>query len=327
MPTESPVVKRMPLRARRAYRLSLVAALSLVFAYALQTPLPFIAPIFALVLTLKPAPPLGLKGLLALLVAVVVTLAVGLLLIPLLMHYALAAVLLVAVGLYLSFYLTINRGQVLIGIFLTMGITLISAAGTLDFAIATTVMKALLFGIVIAIVCQWLIYPWFPEDDLSGQKEAGAAAGQSNWIALRGTLIVLPAYLLVLTNPGAYLAIIMKSVSLAQQSSLVDARHAGRELLGSTFLAGVFAVLFWALLSILPNLWMFFLWMLLFSIYVSSKIFTLLESRFPPSFWLNVAITLLILTGPAVEDTASGKDVYKAFLIRLGLFVAVTLYA
>jgi hypothetical protein len=36
---------------------------------------------------------------------------------------------------------------------------------------------------------------------------------------------------------------------------------------------------------------------------------------------------MLILLGPAFEDSASGKDVYAAFAVRMGLFVAVTLYA
>ena len=36
---------------------------------------------------------------------------------------------------------------------------------------------------------------------------------------------------------------------------------------------------------------------------------------------------MLILLGPAVEDSAGGKDVYTAFFSRLGLFVLVTFYA
>ena len=36
---------------------------------------------------------------------------------------------------------------------------------------------------------------------------------------------------------------------------------------------------------------------------------------------------MLILLGPAVEDSANGKDVYQAFAVRLGLFIAVTVYA
>jgi hypothetical protein len=124
-----------------------------------------------------------------------------------------------------------------------------------------------------------------------------------------------------------YLAIIMKSVSLGQQSSVVSARDAGRELLGSTFLGGCFAILFWFALKIHPSLWMFFLWMLLCGIYFSSKLYGLIRSRYPASFWQNVGVTMLILLGPAVEDSASGKDVYAAFAVRMGLFVAVTLYA
>ena len=140
-------------------------------------------------------------------------------------------------------------------------------------------------------------------------------------------LIVLPVDLLALTNPLAYLAIIMKAVSLGQQSSLVNARSAGRELLGSTFLGGCFAILFWAALGIMTNLWMFFLLMLLFGIYFAAKIYQVAKTRFLASYWLNVGMTMLILLGPAVEDSASGKDVYSAFLVRMGLFVAVTLYA
>jgi hypothetical protein len=72
---------------------------------------------------------------------------------------------------------------------------------------------------------------------------------------------------------------------------------------------------------------MFFLWMVLFGLYFSSKLYRLVATRFPSSFWLNVVVTMLILLGSAVEDSADGKDVYKAFAVRMSLFIAVTLYA
>ena len=319
----------MPVAARRVFRLSLTTALALACGYALALPLPYLAPLFALMLAATPGPPLGPKSLFGLILVVLITLGIGLLLIPLLIHYPVAAVLIVAVGLYFSNYLTVNLGKGLVGALLTVGFTLISAAGLLSYQLATTVIQGLVIGIVIAIGCHWVAYRWFPEDAAPAAKAKPAAGGaaQSNWLALRATLIVLPAYLLALSNPSAYLAIIMKSVSLGQQGSVVDARHAGRELLGSTFLAGCFAVLFWFALKLNPSLWMFFLWMLLFGLYFSGKLYGVVASRFPPSFWLNTAVTMLILVGPAVEDSAGGKDVYKAFAVRMGLFVAVTLYA
>ena len=53
----------MHLQARRIFRLSAVFAASLALAYALAVPLPFIAPVFAFMLTATPGPPLGPKAL------------------------------------------------------------------------------------------------------------------------------------------------------------------------------------------------------------------------------------------------------------------------
>jgi hypothetical protein len=275
----------------------------------------------------KPGRPLGPKALLGLILLVLVTLGMGLLLVPLLMNYSVSAVLIVALGIYFSAYLTINLRKGLVGAFLTMGVTLISLAGLVDHAVAVTVIQALTIGIGLAVLCQWLVYPFFPEDEAASAGPVADATPQSNWIAMRATLVVLPAYLLALTNPAQYLPIIMKSVSLAQQDSVTDAHHAGRELLGSTFLGGCYAALFWVLLKISPNLWMFFLWMLLFALYFAAKLYRVIASQLPPSFWVNVAVTMLILLGSAVQDSANGKDVYQAFAVRMSLFVAVTLYA
>ncbi|NOQ79221.1 MAG: DUF2955 domain-containing protein [Gammaproteobacteria bacterium] len=333
----------MHIQARRIFRLSFTPALALAIAYAVPTPLPFIAPLFAFFLTAMPGPPLGAKKLLGLVLLVMITLGMGLLLIPLLLHFQLTALLLVLIGLYLSSYLTVNLSKNLPGTFLAVGVTMISAAGTVNYSLATTIIQALIWGIIIAVVCQSLIYQLFPEDppkpsvkplsdnsQSTEQQEASSevkGAVQSNWIAIRSTLIVFPAYLLLLTNPMMYLPIAIKSVLLSQQASAVDAKSAGNELIGSTLLGGLFAILFWFALGIWTNLWMFFLWMLLFSLFFSCKIYQLIATRFPASFWLNTAVTMLILIGPAVEDSASGKDVYAAFFSRAMLLILITLYA
>jgi hypothetical protein len=67
--------------------------------------------------------------------------------------------------------------------------------------------------------------------------------------------------------------------------------------------------------------------MVLFGVYFAGKIYGVLASRFPASFWISLFTTLLILLGPAVEDSANGKDVYTAFAQRMALFAGVTLYA
>ena len=322
-------IENMDLRTRRIFRLSLTTALSLVVAYGLGLIFAFMAPMFGFMLSFKPAPPIKPKALLALMLIVALTTGIGLLLVPLFMHFPLVAVMVVAIGLYLSFYLILVLGQGVLGLFVAMGFTLIAAAALYDFGLGQQLVITLIGSILIAAVCQWLVYPWFPEDALAAS--AGAAeskdAEENRWVAIRGTLIVLPVVLMALSNPSLYMAAIMKSISLAQQTSHMDTAQAGRELLGSTFVAGCLAALFWLGLSILPNLWMYFLWTLLFCLYVGSKAYGALDSRFGPTYWMNVMTTLFILLGPAIEDIANGKDVYMASMVRLSLFFFVTLYA
>jgi len=314
--------------ARRALRFALACGLSTAVAYALAFPLPFLAPLFVTLLGVMPGPPMGLKALAGLVLVLVLSLAVGVLLIPVLRYYPVSAVLIVGGGLYLSMYLTLIRAKRLLGTLLAVGFTLISVAGSVDNGLATLVIQALILGVATAVFCQWIVYPLFPEPRAaSATPHPAPSSERSNWLALRAALIVMPAYLLALTNPSQYLMTIMKSVSLSQQATLVDARHAGRELLGSTFVGGLLAVALWLLLSLHPSLWMYTLWMTAAGLYAGCKLFGVLATRAAPSFWSNAFVTMLILLGPAVEDSASGEGAAAAFAVRFATFVGVTVYA
>jgi hypothetical protein len=87
------------------------------------------------------------------------------------------------------------------------------------------------------------------------------------------------------------------------------------------------AAVVWLGLSLHPNLWMLALWMMGAALWTGSGIFGTRSTSFRPSFWSNALITMLILLGPAIEDSASGKSVFEASAVRTGLFVAVALYA
>jgi hypothetical protein len=321
-------MRSLPLQARRVFRLALTMALSLATAYAMGMPLAYLAPVLALMLMTVPAPPLGIKGLLGLALAAAAMLGIGLLLTPMLENYPITGVLTIAAGLYFSTYLAVHRGKALVGTLLGVGFTLVPVAGTVDLALAEIVIKSFVFALGLAVICQWLVYPWLPEDQVpSAPPPIATPAPESSWIAFRTALIVLPPVLLALSNPAAYLPLIMKSIMLGQQGSTVSARSAGRELLGSTFVGGCLAILFWFGLKLHVSLWMLFLWGLLFALFFAARLYALAASRYPPSFWQNACVTMLILIGPAIEDSAMGKDVFDAFVTRMALFVVVTLYA
>ena len=107
----------------------------------------------------------------------------------------------------------------------------------------------------------------------------------------------------------------------------MDSRVSVRELLWSTFVPGLLAILFLFGMGIAPNLRMFFLSISAFVLYIDAKLYFVIPSRYPPFFWQNVMFTLLILFVPAVAYSAYGKYVYNAFSMRMSLFVAVTVYA
>jgi hypothetical protein len=316
-------------RTQRALRLAGGTALCLAASYGLALPIPFLAPVLCALLLVSINRPLSLKAAVVLGLVAVLTTGIGLLLIPVLRYFAFSGVLLIGLCLFGVFRFGLRGGNNLIVTFLVIGLTMISSAGIADFDLALTVISALVAGLLLAVLVGMLSHWLFPEpDNVPAPPAAGALpASEVHRVALRATLIVIPAFLLALIDPASYLPIVLKAVNLGQQSSTTSARNAGRELVGSTLLGGLLAILFWCALSLFVHLWMFFWWMLLFTLLLARKLYGLSPGRFSPGFWLNSLITLLILLVQSVQDSAAGKDVYTAFAVRMGLFIAVTLYA
>ena len=127
----------------------------------------------------------------------------------------------------------------------------------------------------------------------------------------------MPVFVLALTNPSLYLAAIMKTVTLGQQAGETDARSAGQRTgridadgrAGRRRACGS-GCRCW------PNLWMLTLWLMAAALWCGSAMFGARRTAFRPSFWSNALITALILLGPAIEDSASGKSVLQASAVR-----------
>lgn len=316
-------------RSQRALRLASGTALCLAISFGLALPIPFIAPLFCLALLATLPRALSLKAGIGLAVVAAVTTGSGLLLIPLLRYYPASGVAIIGLSLFLAFRYGLRGGNPLLVKFLVIGLTMISAAGSAEFALALLVIEALVKGLLLAVAVLGFSHWLFPEPVNSPAPPVPTQlpAEVASWVALRAALVVLPAFLLALINPAGYMPLIMQAVNLGQQSCSTSARNAGRELLGSTLLGGGLAMALWAALSMFVHLWMFYLWLLLFGLWLARKLFALSATQQSPAFWLNSFITLIILLGQSVQDSANGKDVIQAFAVRMSLFIAVTLYA
>ncbi|AJQ49111.1 MULTISPECIES: DUF2955 domain-containing protein [Pseudomonas] len=317
------------LRRLRALRLAWGVALCLAVSFGIGLPVPILAPVFAVLLLAMRSQPLPLRAAPALAVLVLLACGSGLLLVPLLRHAPVSGVLLVGVGVFLTLRYALKGGNGLLANLMVVGLTMIAAAGTSDFTLALSVVEALAKGMLLAVLGTALAHVLFPEPAEAPAQPVPPLPGSEHvsWVALRATLIVMPAFLLALIAPDQYMPLIMKAVSVGQQAGETRARHASRELIGSTLLAGLLAILMWGALSLFVHLWMFFLWVLLFVLWQARRLYQAVPNRQSPAYWVSCLTTMLILLGQSVQDSAGGQDVYKAFAVRMALFLAVSVYA
>ncbi|MFM4648960.1 DUF2955 domain-containing protein [Aeromonas bivalvium] len=306
-------------------RLTLGLGLSVMVTYGLAWPLPHLSCLVVILLLCRPGPPLPpLKGLL---MAGVLSLLMGggVLMVPLLQHYGVSALLLIALVLYGLFYLGLKSGNPLLTL-LVITFTLVPVAGLAEQALAFVVIQALAIGVLLGAFIGTISHHLFPDGEPVA-KPVYLSPQNATWVALRAVIIVLPVLVLALQDPGHYLAAIMKTVALGQQACTTQARHAGKELIGSTLVGALVAAIAWSGLALWPNLWMLMLWIMAASLWLGVRLFRVKGSRVAPSFWSNALLTMMILLGPAIQDSANGKDVLQASLFRLGLFLLVAGYA
>ena len=310
-------------------RLAIGLGLAVLIAYGWALPAPFVVCVMTVLLLCKPGPPIPfLKGA-VMAVVIAAFLAAGVLMVPILENYAVTGVVLTGAFLYAVFFAGARSANPLTIIFV-IAFTVIPVAGVADQALSTVLSVAVGVGLGTGVLVSGVSHAFFP--DAPGPANIAAAPTTvspetASWEALRATLVVMPVFVLALTNPAFYLAAIIKTVALGQQAGSTNARSAGRELVGSTLMGGWMAALVWSGLSLWPILWMLMLWMVAAALWAGAKLFGAKATAFPPSFWSNALVTMLILLGPAIEDSANGKDVFEASATRICLFVAVALYA
>ncbi|MGY3975697.1 hypothetical protein ACW5XX_01940 [Aeromonas mytilicola] len=312
---------------RAVLRIGTGIGLAAGICYGLALPMPHLGVIMAWVVLCRPGEALGLKKGLAgglLLLGVMVG---GVLLVPLLTHYALAAVLLIGLLLYVLMQQAM-AGKGASAMLLIMAITVIPVAGLIEQALAIAIAQMMAVGILVGTLVNRLAHGLFPPQPVAGAQSRPKPQPPEHpkRLALRAVAIVLPVWLLALGNPAFYIPAVMKTVTLAQQSTSLNARLAGQELVLSTLAGALLAFALWMGLSLWPSLLMLVLMLTLMTLWLARRLVRLVAGRFPPSFWSNAWITALILFGPAIEDSATGKDVWLAAAMRCGLYLLVAGY-
>ncbi len=327
----------MNISSVRILRLALGAALAIMVSQLAGWDLSFVAPVFTiLILSLPlpaPTPGKGLRFVLALSLGIYS----GFLLLPVLLHFHDVGVLLLSVALFWSFYYTARGGSPLIGAFLTVGLAIATAVGSISIDVMPVLAKAVTLNALMGLVFVWIAHALLPDSMAKTATAGRTAAGSARvapdeeaarWSALRSTAVMMPVCLWLLMSSGsaAYVPFMIKVASMAQQASSGDARQVGHSLISSTFIGGIGAIIGWYLLSAWPSLGMYAAVIGIAGLIIGKKIFHGSGMQPDHATWSYGYLTLVIILAPAVLDSAAGAAAGAAFWNRLIMFAGATLY-
>lgn len=321
--------------SRRVFRLTLGVSLSLIFSQAINWPLSFIAPIFTmLVLGLPlPAPTLkaGVKFVLALMLPVYVG---ALILIPFIEHTHAIGILLITLALFASFYYSARGGSAIMGMFMTVGLTIIIAVGSVNLDALLAIINGLALGALSGILFVWVAHALLPElamepvQHAAPVKQAPPSAEAARKSAFRSLSVVLPLaiFFLFSSSSAAYIAIMIKVATMGQQANADDSHQMARTQIESTLWGGLAAIVAWQLMSIWPSLLMYSFVIVSSGLLFGPKIFVGKGMHPRASMWSYAFMTMIIVLAPALLDGLSADGASVAFYNRLLLFIFIAIY-
>jgi hypothetical protein len=340
MPTDAATAPataaRHPAASRRILRLALGTTLCLLFSQVVAWPLSFIAPVLTLTILATPLPPLSFKKGVAAVIAMVAPMLIGgWVLLPFLDHMRGIGILLVALGLFYTFYFTARGGQPVLGTFMTIGLTIIVTVGSVSPGLLMLLVQGLGVCAAVGIAFTWLAHallPDLPPDpalaDMKKPPPPKPDPSQAGRKALRSLVIVLPVTVTFLFMSGspAFTVVMIKVATMGQQASVDDSRQMGRSLLESTLWGGVGAIIAWNVMAAWPSLVMYCLLIALAGLVYGRWIFAgpLVHPKFQTMSY--AFLTMLVILAPAVLDGALSSGAGGAFWTRLGLFVLIAVY-
>jgi len=322
----------------RILRLAFGTSSSLWFSQAVAWDMSFIAPVITMFMLAVPLPAPNLKGGIGFVAALTLSLLASLLLLPTILNQPMVGLLLLILALYWSFYYTAKGGSAIIGTFLTVGIAVATAVGTVSIDAVLAVIQGVGFGAFAGIAFVWVAHAIIP-DLLADAGPAAAPAKppapaapdlfEARWNAFRSLAIVLPiaVWFLLSSASTAYVPVMIKVASMGPPASNDATRVAGRSLVMSTVIGGIGAIIGWQILRIAPTLSLYTLLIALGGLIVGPKIFKGKGMRPDAGTWSYAYLTMIVILAPAVMDSAGGAAAGAKFSDRLIMFVLTTVYA
>ncbi|HSG89323.1 MAG TPA: DUF2955 domain-containing protein [Pseudomonadales bacterium] len=332
MPTDAAAVAR-----RRVFRLAFGTAACLCFSQAVAWQMSYISAVLAMTLLAMPLPRPSLRLSVIAMAAVIVPIHASIwLLLPVLLHYKAAGLLLLLLVLFHAFHFGARGGAALVGTLVTISVALTLAVGSVSVDAVLGVASGVSIGAVVGVLFVWMAHALLPDPpeplDLPGPPASSVVTpdpDEALHCALRSVAVVMPIivwFMLSVASIGA-VPVLIKVAAMGQESGVRGTRAAARSLIRSTLLGGLGAVIAWQLLSIWPSLLLYTLLIVLAGLLYGPRIFSGRGLHADAETWSYAFLTMIVILAPAVLDAQSGGAAGVQFVSRLLMFAGATVYA
>jgi hypothetical protein len=298
----------------------------------------FVAAVFTMFLLALPLPAPKLKGGVGFVLVFSGSLNAGLLLLPALINQPMVGFILLVLALFWGFYYTTTGGSAVVGAFITVGIALVTAVGSVSVDATLALVSSMSLFSVFGILFVYIAHAVLP-DSLADVPDAPPPKpavkpeppdlDAARWSAFRSLLIVLPIAIWFLLSAAstAYVPVMIKVASMGQQAATDATKSAGKSLISSTLIGGGTAIVGWQILSITPALPIFVIFVALVGLIMGTRIFMGPGMHPQGATWSYAYLTMLVILAPAVLDGSSGDAAGIKFWQRLAMFAGTAAYA
>jgi hypothetical protein len=305
------------------------------FSQVINWPLAFLAAVFTMFLLAVPLPAPTIKSGLKFVLALILPAYFAMLLLPFLMHARWAGIIMVVLALFGSYYYSARGGSPIMGMFMTLGITLVVTVGSVSaeamMMVVHGVAVSAVAGISFVAIAHALIPDLAPKPVADSNAKSPPAKPsrpshvQARRNAFRSLLVVLPLVMIFLfiNTSTSYVVLMIKVSSMGQQANVEASRSMGREQLESTLWGGLGAIIGFQVMTIWHSLLLFCLVIAIACLVYGRRIFQGPGMHPRGGMWSYALLTMIIILTPAV--TGDG-DVSAAFYTRLMLFIMIAIY-
>lgn len=246
------------------------------------------------------------------------------------LDYTMLFILLMTLALLSIFYT--KRLKAKAKVFMLISLLLLPMLGMQSMALAYAFTQAFILGAAITILLVWVVYALFPDKPRTKETQedpvppAAAPSDEDRFrYALETLIVVFPvvlAFFFFQWSGGLIILIFITILSMQPSFNY----KAGMAMIMGNLLGGIFAIVLYELLVMVPQYVFFILMVLATAIFFSSRLFSLNPKA--PLFGMGFS-TFLLIMGQSISgtDDAGEKVWMRVIMIMIAVIYVVTAFS